>query len=104
MRQLNGFYTQRFNRRHGLSGHLYQGRYKATDTERKIPARTDKVCGVNPLWADMVKKLEDWPWSSCLATINAVSAREWLDVDWLLGQFGKQRQQAIRAIHNYATN
>ena len=29
MRQLNGLDTQRFNRRHGLSGHLYQGRYKA---------------------------------------------------------------------------
>jgi len=29
MRQLNGVYTQRFNRRHGLVGHLFQGRYKA---------------------------------------------------------------------------
>ena len=29
MRQLNGVYTQRFNRSHGLVGHLYQGRYKA---------------------------------------------------------------------------
>jgi len=51
---------------------------------------------LNPLRADMVKKLEDWPWSSYLATINAVSVPEWLDVNWLLGQFGKQRQQAIR--------
>ncbi|MGG7054068.1 transposase, partial [Nitrosomonas sp. ANs5] len=29
MRQLNGVYTQRFNRRHGIVGHLFQGRYKA---------------------------------------------------------------------------
>ena len=29
MRQLNGRYTQRFNRRHGLVGHVLQGRYKA---------------------------------------------------------------------------
>ena len=29
MRQLNGVYTQQYNRRHGLSGHLFQGRYKA---------------------------------------------------------------------------
>jgi hypothetical protein len=29
MRRLNGVYTQRFNRRHGLVGHLFQGRYKA---------------------------------------------------------------------------
>ncbi|WP_229259688.1 transposase [Duganella aceris] len=29
MRQLNGLYTQHFNRRHHLVGHLFQGRYKA---------------------------------------------------------------------------
>jgi putative transposase len=28
MRQLNGVYTQRFNRRHNQVGHLFQGRYK----------------------------------------------------------------------------
>jgi REP-associated tyrosine transposase len=56
---------------------------------------------LNPLRADMVKKLEDWPWSSYLATINAVSAPEWLDVDWLLGQFSKQRKQAIRAYSRF---
>ncbi len=29
MRQLNGLYTQDFNRRHGLVKHLFQDRYKA---------------------------------------------------------------------------
>src|SRR4051812_12351362 len=29
MRQLNGRYSQHFNRRHQLVGHLFQGRYKA---------------------------------------------------------------------------
>ena len=29
MRQLNGVYTQRFNRRHKKAGHLFQGRFKA---------------------------------------------------------------------------
>ena len=29
MRQLNGLYTQQFNRRYHESGHLFQGRYKA---------------------------------------------------------------------------
>ena len=36
MRQLNGLYTQRFNRRHGLSGHLYQGHYKAILIQKEI--------------------------------------------------------------------
>ncbi len=29
MRHVNGVYTQAFNRRHGLTGHLFQGRFKA---------------------------------------------------------------------------
>jgi len=29
MRQLNGVYTQSFNRRHKRVGHVYQGRFKA---------------------------------------------------------------------------
>ncbi|MFC1825689.1 transposase, partial [Thermodesulfobacteriota bacterium] len=29
MRHINGVYTQRFNRRHGLDGHLFRGRYKS---------------------------------------------------------------------------
>ena len=29
MRQLNGVYTQDFNRRHRRAGHLFRGRYKA---------------------------------------------------------------------------
>src|SRR5713226_6360530 len=34
MRQLNGVYTQRFNRRHKRVGHLFQGRFKAILVER----------------------------------------------------------------------
>ncbi len=34
MRQLNGVYTQRTNRRHGLVGHLFQGRFKAILVQR----------------------------------------------------------------------
>jgi REP element-mobilizing transposase RayT len=29
MRELNGLYTQRFNRVYGRTGHVFQGRYKA---------------------------------------------------------------------------
>ena len=35
MRQLNGQYTQSFNRRHGMVGHLYQGRYKAMIVQKE---------------------------------------------------------------------
>jgi putative transposase len=35
MRQLNGIYTQSFNRRHNRVGHLFQGRFKAIVVERE---------------------------------------------------------------------
>ena len=70
MRQLNGVYTQRFNRRHGEVGHLYQGRYKAilVQKESYLQELTRYVV-LNPL-RRMVEKLEDWPWSSYPATIG----------------------------------
>jgi len=34
MRHINGVYSQRFNRRHGLVGHLLQGRFKAILVDR----------------------------------------------------------------------
>jgi REP element-mobilizing transposase RayT len=37
MRQLNGVYTQTINRRHGRSGHVFQGRYTASSW---MPTRT----------------------------------------------------------------
>jgi REP element-mobilizing transposase RayT len=35
MRQLNGIYTQSFNRRHQRAGHLFQGRFKAILVEKE---------------------------------------------------------------------
>ena len=71
MRQLNGVYTQASNRRYGHSGHLFQGRYKAilVDKDRYVLELARYVV-LNPLRAKgMVKRLEDWSWSSYLASI-----------------------------------
>ena len=42
MRQLNGLYAQRFNRRHGRVGHLFQARYRSILIEK--PTRLLAVC------------------------------------------------------------
>jgi REP element-mobilizing transposase RayT len=62
MRQLNGVYTQRFNRRYGEVGHLYQGRYKAilVQKESYLLEQTRYVI-LNPLRAGIVQKLDEWP-------------------------------------------
>jgi len=35
MRQLDGVYTQEFNRRHRRSGHVFQGRYKSIRVDKE---------------------------------------------------------------------
>ena len=44
----------------------------------------------------MVRKLEDWPWSSYLAMTGQVKMADWLTTDWILSQFGENRAAAER--------
>ena len=96
MRQLNGVYTQHINRRHRRVGHVFQGRYKAILVEKEAYLlELARYVVLNPVRAGMVKAAEDWPWSSHRAMTAEVPAPDWLQRDWLLGQFGMQRKRAI---------
>jgi REP element-mobilizing transposase RayT len=69
MRQLNGVYTQTFNRQHNRVGHLFQGRYKGILIQKD--SHLLEVCRyvvLNPVRAKAVKKPEQWRWSSYQAT------------------------------------
>jgi putative transposase len=95
MRQLNGVYTQAFNRRHRRVGHLFQGRYKAILVEKE--AHLLELCRyvvLNPVRVKAVARARDWRWSSYRATAGLASVPEFLCVEWLLGQFGRRRPQA----------
>lgn len=43
----------------------------------------------------MVNILEDWLWSSYPIVTGHEAAPVWLDMDWLLGQFGTERSNAL---------
>jgi REP element-mobilizing transposase RayT len=89
MRQLNGVYTQVFNRRHGRVGHLFQGRFTAILVEKE--SHLLELCRyvvLNPVRAKAVTKPRDWLWSSYCATAGELAASAWLTVDWVLNQFG----------------
>lgn len=102
MRQLNGLYTQHFNRRHGLVGHLFQGRYKAilVQKESYLLALVRYVV-LNPVRGRLVLSPEEWPWSSHRYVMGDSEAPEWFDVDWLLGRFGATRSEAVQAYHQF---
>ncbi len=102
MRQLNGHYTQRFNRRHSMVGHLFQGRYKAVLVQKdSYLLELTRYVVLNPIRAGMVDQLEDWPWSNYPAVAGLDKIPEWLNTDWVLSQFGKRRKTAIEHYHRF---
>jgi len=97
MRQLNGVYTQFYNRRHLSVGHLFQGRYKAILVQKE--SHLLEVCRyvvLNPVAAKAVSRVDQWKWSSYRATAGIGTAPSWLTVDWVLSQLGGRRQLAIK--------
>ena len=97
MRQLNGVYTQKSNRRHGHSGHLFQGRYKAILIDRdSYLLEVSRYVVLNPVRAGMVGAAGDYRWSSYRAMIGKAPVPAWLDVDWLLANFGRRRATAVK--------
>jgi len=102
MRQLNGVYTQYFNRQHGRVGHVFQGRYKGILIEQdQYLLELARYVVLNPVRAQMVKSCESWRWSSYLATVGKSTSRPWLATDWVLAQFSKQRNVAIAGYINF---
>ncbi|WP_268992791.1 MULTISPECIES: transposase [unclassified Janthinobacterium] len=100
MRQLNGLYTQHFNRRHKLVGHVLQGRYKAILVQKEnYLLELARHIVLNPVRAHMVASPDDWYWSSHHYVLNNVVPPCWLTRDWLLSQFGATRDEAVA---NYA--
>jgi putative transposase len=97
MRQLNGVYTMYFNRRHRTVGHVFQGRYKAILVERE--SYLLEVCRyvvLNPVRSGTVKGPGDWRWSSYRGTAGLDKPRAVLTTDWILGQMGRRKGEAIR--------
>ena len=92
MRQLNGVFTQRFNRAHQRVGHVFQGRYKSILVERDAYLlELARYVVLNPVRARMVRTADEWPWSSYRATSGLSSAPNWLNVTWTLAAFGQRR-------------
>jgi putative transposase len=107
MRHLDSVYTQSFNRRHGLVGHLFQGRFKSVlvDRESYLVALCRYV-ERNPVAAGLVGSPALWPWSSCRAHLGLEPAPAWLAVSelqrFVLGREPAGARDRSIAIRRYA--
>ncbi|MBS3908806.1 MAG: transposase [Actinobacteria bacterium] len=101
MRQLNGIYTQRFNRKYKRSGHLFQGRYRAILVEKE--AYLLKLCryvALNPVRAKIVDKPEKWPYGS-YCTYAGLNSSSFLHTDYTLSRFGRTKKKAQLAYRDF---
>jgi REP element-mobilizing transposase RayT len=95
MRRLNGVYTQGFNRRHGRVGHVFQGRYKSILVDKdSYGLELSRYIVLNPVRARMVKRPDNWAWSSYRATAGQVTVPVWLNANWVLDQLGGRNPPA----------
>jgi REP element-mobilizing transposase RayT/DNA-binding CsgD family transcriptional regulator len=96
MRQLNGMYTQNFNRIHNRVGHVFQGRYKAILVEKQgYLLEVARYIVLNPVRAQMVRSTKEWQWSSYRATAAQCAPPKCLTTDWLLSAFSSRRNDAV---------
>jgi putative transposase len=88
MQYLHGTYADEFNKRHGRSGHVFQGRYGSvlTTTDEHL-WHVAAYIALNPVAAGLCGRPEEWPWSSHAATIGERARHGWLDVARLLSHF-----------------
>ena len=57
-------YTRRINFREGWRGHLWQGRFSSFSMDEGYLLACTRYVELNPVRAGLVKKPEDWHWSS----------------------------------------
>jgi REP element-mobilizing transposase RayT len=103
MRQINGRYTQAFNRRHGIGGHVFQGRFRAVMVES--PAFVAPVCRDllrQPVEAGLAAAPGAWRWSSLRALLGRLPpgrpAPDWLDVAAVLQLYDSNPAVARRRL------
>lgn len=104
MRQLNGIYTQKFNRLHARVGHVFQGRYKAILVERdSYLLELCRYIVLNPVRAKMVQEAGQFSWSSYQATAGQIACPKWLETDWLLSQLSVRKTTARKKYAQFVT-
>ncbi|HNR13674.1 MAG TPA: transposase [Thermodesulfobacteriota bacterium] len=97
MRRFLTGYAVSYNRRHHRYGHLFQNRYKSIVCEEEGYFRElVRYIHLNPLRAGLVKdmhELDRYSWSGH-RVIMGVTTVEWQNRDYVLGWFGKRRNEA----------
>lgn len=102
MRQLNGVYTQTYNKTCNRVGHVFQGRYKAILIDKDSHLlETCRYVVLNPVRAKITQSPREWKWSSYRATAGLEKTHPCLTTEWILGQFATKKQTAQKKYQEF---
>lgn len=102
MQQLNGVYTQHYNRTHNRTGTLFRGRFQTVIFELKkylAPLYCHMV--LNPVRTGDVKDPIEYKWSSHRQIVGEIKGQEFIEAKKLLSRFAKSQQEARKKYHVY---
>ena len=93
-------YSQYFNKKKKLTGHLWQGRFFSCILDEKYLHAVVKYIENNPVRAKLVKRPEDWKWSSARSHLSRATSilalddiKKYMDIeDWQ--EYLSQREDA----------
>lgn len=104
MRRLLTGYAVSYNRRHRRHGQLFQNRYKSVICqEDRYLQELVRYIHLNPLRAKIVtdlKELDSYPYCGHSALMG-MKKREWQDIEYVLGFFGKRIGEARKRYRSY---
>jgi len=100
MRNINGLYTQRFNRSVKRDGPLFRGRYKAIVVDRDAYLlQVSRYIHLNPVVAKLRKLPDHYQWSSCQYYHPKKDKPTWLQIDAILSMISNQNKSAGYAVY-----
>jgi REP element-mobilizing transposase RayT len=95
MKELNGRYALRFNRRHQRDAHLFKNRFGAViqETHEQL-LTTVRYIARNPLDKGLCARPEEWRWSSYRALVGLDARPSFLHAEHLLGLLADESSEA----------
>lgn len=92
MRQLNGVYTQHYNRRYKRKGVLFRGRFNSVLFEKETYlSRLYRHMVLNPVRQKECTSIDKYKWSSHRQVTGATDVHAFVSTEDILSQFGKRQ-------------
>lgn len=93
--RLHFMHAQAFNERHDQYGHLFRNRFRTVVVEGEGHLlNLFRYLALNPVRAGLCRRPADWRWSSYAGSVGWSACQSFIDLDRVLGLFGRRREVA----------